>query len=425
MDWRLSRPPGHEGRGRRPRRTSRSTRRRRPRASRSTRSRRTCPVDVAVVAQLDVDTVLQARRADPLASPARAVPSRSSWTSRGSHARRPRTGRTRPSRSRSRGRAGRRPGRPRRPSAVLGPLGVGERLVGRVEHGARVGHRLVEERLVEGVAQVVVGRDVLRLWAFVFRRSRWASVRRSWAGARNQPADSASDSRLSAAQRSRPARSGLDHRPSTYASPPPVSPSTRSLVRARRSWMWISAVGPAVGSPNVRRLPSGRTTTRCPTATRSAAAVAIRQAIRDRMGSAKPGGVADGRRCGHRVASPCRWNRAPRSHSRRACQWIMPIVRWLTIGWRTSMRRTIRSDRRRRVRSRLVCRRRPSVLGFVDRDPETGRLVADPDRVAPGHLDERRDVERLVHRVHEGAGASRRRGARTGGARRGCCGPRR
>ena len=39
---------------------------------------------------------------------------------------------------------------------------------------------------------------------------------------------------------------------------------------------------------------------------------------------------------------------------------------------------------------------------LVDGDAQPRRLVADPDRVAAGHLDERRDVERLVHRVDEG-----------------------
>jgi hypothetical protein len=49
---------------------------------------------------------------------------------------------------------------PLRDDPVLVALGVGERLVGHLEHRARVGHRLVEEQPVELVAEVVVGLDV-------------------------------------------------------------------------------------------------------------------------------------------------------------------------------------------------------------------------------------------------------------------------
>ena len=145
----------------RPRSTSCSTRRRRPRASRSTRSRRTgrrcrgsrgagCPPGA------------------PARPPGRA----------------PGRGRAAPReividvtrQPSSPGRVQREPA-PARPDlqdvhpggqaralgdpAVLVPLGVGERLLRRLEHGARVGHRLVQEQPVEVVAQVVVGRDVL------------------------------------------------------------------------------------------------------------------------------------------------------------------------------------------------------------------------------------------------------------------------
>ena len=119
-------------------------------------------------------------------------------------------------------------------------------------------------------------------------------------------------------------------------------------------------------------------------------------------GFREPRGAADRARCGHRVASPCRWNRAPRSHSRSACQWIMPMVLWLASGWRSSIRRTIRSDSRRRRQVQARVQQQPVVLRLVDRDPQPRGLVADAHRVPPGHLDERRDVERLVHRVHEG-----------------------
>ena len=127
----------------------------------------------------------------------------------------------------------------------------------------------------------------------VLRRVRWASVRRSCSGTRNQPVDSASDSRFRAASRSRAARSGLDQRPSMYASPPPVSPPTSRRTSAARSWISICAwsSGAAAASPNTRRVPSGRTTVRRPNRIRRAPESATRHATRSRS---EP--TADGRR---------------------------------------------------------------------------------------------------------------------------------
>ena len=152
--------------------------------------------------------------------------------------------------------------------------------------------------------------------------------------------------------------------------------------------------------------PSGRTTTSRPTGPGSAADTAIRQARRDRIESARRGSRPAVMGWVIGVASLCRWNRAPRSHSRRACQWIRPIVLWVTNGCRTS----IRSDHPvgqappSEVQARV--QQQPVARVLVDRDPQPRRLVADPDRVAAGHLDERRDVERLVHRVDQLAAPS-------------------
>ena len=187
-----------------------------------------------------------------------------------------------------------------------------------------------------------------------------------------------------------------------YASPPPVSPPTSSLTRARRSWMWISRAGSARASPNVRRVPSGRTTTRSPDPdpTRRPSP---RSARRGGTGceSASRGSRPTVMDLVHRVASLCRWNRAPRSHSRSACQWIRPIVRCVTNGCRTSIRsdHPVGQGPPREVKARV--QQQPVARVLVDRDPQARCLVADPDRVAAGHLDEGRDVERLVHRIDQ------------------------
>ena len=130
-------------------------------------------------------------------------------------------------------------------------------------------------------------------------------------------------------------------------------------------------------------------------------------------------------RAAHRATSRCRRNRAPRSHSRSACQWMRAIVRWGRNGWRRSSRGQVPVGQRPpgQVQARVELEALGLVL--VDRDAQPRRLVADPDLVAATHLDERRDVERLVHRGHERRRAVRRAGgACTGGARRACCGPR-
>ena len=89
-----------------------------------------------------------------------------------------------------------------------------------------------------------------RLPPSVFRRARWARVRRSRSGSRHQPSGIASASRFSAATRSSAGRSGLDHRPSMYASPAPTSPPEQHPHDGRAvSWMRISPASLATGSP--------------------------------------------------------------------------------------------------------------------------------------------------------------------------------
>src|SRR4029079_19470976 len=55
-----------------------------------------------------------------------------------------------------------------------------------------------------------------------------------------------------------------------------------------------------------------------------------------------------------RTAAPWRKNGAPRSHRRKACQWISAIVRWVSSGCRRRTRSSERSVMGRRRRTRLV-----------------------------------------------------------------------
>ena len=119
-------------------------------------------------------------------------------------------------------------------------------------------------------------------------------------------------------------------------------------------------------------------------------------------GIGKLGAASGGDGSGHEVASLCRWKRAPRSQSRRACQWMSPMVVWVTNGWRRSSRSTIRSRQAPPDQVEAGVEQEAVAGILVDGDAQPGRLVADPDRVAAGHLDERRDVEGLVHRVDQG-----------------------
>ena len=108
--------------------------------------------------------------------------------------------------------------------------------------------------------------------------------------------------------------------------------------------------------------------------------------------------------CGHRTTSRWRWNRAPRSHRRSACQWIISVVLWVTSGCRRTIRTRFRSVNGRRTRSRLACRTRPSGCSWLMVIRSRVRLVADPDGVGAVRFHERRDVERLPHRSLERRG---------------------
>ena len=120
----------------------------------------------------------------------------------------------------------------------------------------------------------------------------------------------------------------------------PVSPRTSIWTSACRSWTWISARfgsgwrhrrrARTVGQDDRQAARSGSA---------RAAARPIRQAARSSTDAATLGRwvVAVGAVIG--AASRWRWNRAPRSHSRNACQWIIRMVLWVTSGWRSSIRR--------------------------------------------------------------------------------------
>ena len=159
IDWRLSRPPG---------------RRARSQASKNVvevlgadglehldrDDRVVRAADVAVVAQLDVDEVVQPGRADALAGQvvllARDRDRRHPAAELAGRVQREAA----PARADLEDVLAAGQARVLGDDPVLVALRVGERLVGRREDRARVGHRLVEEQPVEVVAEVVVGGDV-------------------------------------------------------------------------------------------------------------------------------------------------------------------------------------------------------------------------------------------------------------------------
>ena len=145
---------------------------------------------------------------------------------------------------------------------------------------------------------------------------------------------------------------------------------------------------------------------------RPVAAGAATDPVERRAGGATD--VASSRRLAVAHPTPCRWNRAPRSHSRSACQWISAdrLVGDQRMAEEQPDQRRSVSGRRRSTR--LVLRSGASVLALVDRDAQAVRLVADVDRVPAVHADERRDEELLVHR-RAANGARRRRRSRAAG----------
>ena len=283
---------------------------------------------------------------------------------------------------------------------VLRPLGVAERLVGRCEDRARVGHRLVEEQAVEVVAEVVVALDVAaRLADRVAPAAMREGPRRCWSGRRHQPR----------VKRKRVAVEGREL-------------EQGGQVRARPQAVHVGLAGPRLaaqehpqdaalvvdpdlglrtadaGRRRPARLPSGRTIASSPTRIRWAArehdpardpvdsrergdadAAALDGLAAHRVASWGCGWGSVGRPPDGRAASPCRWNRAPRSQSRSACQWISPIVRWVTSGWRSSIRSRDRSVSGRRAQDEARREDRLTVLALVDRDRQAVRVVADVD----------------------------------------------
>ena len=214
MTWRLSRPPGRSARSQVSKKVAQVLGA--DRLEHLDRDDRVeGALDVAVVAQLDIDQVVQPGRADPL-------PGQLELLLRDRDRRDPtaqlagcvQREAAPPGADLQDVLAGAQAGVGGHP-AVLVALGSASDWSGRLEDGAGVGQRLVEEQPVEVVAQVVVGRDVARgcrrecCAACGGRRSG-----RAGPGRRNQPPDSASAARLRAASRSSAARSGLDHSPS-------------------------------------------------------------------------------------------------------------------------------------------------------------------------------------------------------------------
>ena len=204
----------------------------------------------------------------------------------------------------------------------------------------------------------------------VFRRARWARVRGIWqrhappaAPTARAPRGSGRRARSSAGE-VRAATTGRPCRPRRRRS----RRRGASARAPRRSWMWISAVGPATrvaedrgASRRAARSSAGRP------GSDAAAASSVRRASRrrSRIGrrrSTAPIAAEAPRLIAALVsratvgadASPWRWNGTPRSHSRSACQWISPIVRCVTSGWRSSIRSRFRSVSGDARRTRLV-----------------------------------------------------------------------
>ena len=228
----------------------RSTRRRPPRASRSRRWRRSA-VDVAVVAQLDVDPVGEPGGAHPLGREAVLRPRDRDRGHATARARRRRTARSRPSRVpiSSTCSPAARPGR----SAITGTCGAGRRRADGPARRRPRSSRSASRRGTVGRSRCP-GRSARRCCggsrSSCSGAPRWARVRRSRSGTRHQPSGIASASRLRPASLSSAARSGLDHRPSMYASPAPTSPPSSIRTTAARSW--IADLG-RVGSRRDRR----------------------------------------------------------------------------------------------------------------------------------------------------------------------------
>ena len=216
-------------------------------------------VDLAVVAELDVDEILEAGRADAVASPGRCCSSR----------------------DRDR----------RHPTAELARRVQGEA----APTGADLEHVLSAGQsgalgddpvLVRAARRRATGpasrtprssRSASRRGRADRSRCRGRSGPRCCAGSRSccGGADARGSARAGAGRgtsrrrapappgsappgEAAPARSGLDQRPSMYASPPPVSPPTSIRTSASRSWMWISAASVDAGSPKTRARPVGQ-----------------------------------------------------------------------------------------------------------------------------------------------------------------------
>ena len=276
-------------------------------------------LDVAVVAQLDVHEVLEAGRADALA---REVVLLLRDRDRG-HAAAELAGGVQREAAPARAdlehvhaRAG--SPAPLGDPPVLGPLGVGERLVRRLEDRARVGHRLVEEEPVEVVAQVVVGGDVpARLRPCVLRRARCASVRGSWSGTRHQP--SVERERRAVERRELDERHEVRRRPEAVHVRLAGARSRRGAGCGRpppRRGCGSRRAASDAGSPKTCRRPSGRTTVRQPTRIRAAAARPMRSA----SDGDRPVGQArqrDGPVSGRSSAPPRRMRATGRGRARR------------------------------------------------------------------------------------------------------------
>ena len=182
--------------------------------------------------------------------------------------------------------------------------------------------------------------------------------------------------------RSRAGRSGLDHRPSMYASPAPVSPPTRIRVSASRSWIRISAASAGVV---IAERPDGAVRQH-DSEPSDADPFRRRRAPRatpgDRASLRLRGGEADRVRTAHRATSRWRWKWAPRSHSRSACQWMRAVVRCGRNGWRSDQPKQVPVGQPPPRQVQAGVQLEALGLALVDRDPQPRRLVADPHLVA-------------------------------------------
>ena len=184
---------------------------------------------------------------------------------------------------------------------------------GRVEDGARVGHRLVEEQAVEVVAEVVVGLDVAAAAGLrVAPRSGARGSGAPGAAAATSRHGSASASRLSAATRSSAGRSGLDHSPSMYASPAPTSPPSEHPDGGRRV-VDVDLAGRrrrAVAEDLARSRPAARRPAARRGSGRAAPSMTRRAAPSSRRPGARPIRRCGDLRCSSLDASACADGRA-------------------------------------------------------------------------------------------------------------------